>query len=103
MSQPELPIESLAAWNLLNDVSFVDVKIAKLEARGCGLVAGRKLSRAEEAFDQPTLLTVPRSLVLNAEAVEQHAKEDGSFRELFDAVGRHQVSWAYARGSDVDG
>ncbi len=90
MSQAQLPIESLPAWLVLNDISFLDVGIASVTDRGYGVVAERKLTTAEETFDIPSLLTIPHDLVLNTEAVDQYAKVDHNFRLLLDAVG-HQV------------
>ena len=90
MSWQALPIETLPAWCLLNDITFVDVKVADTKAKGYGLVCDRNLSTEDSTYDIPTLLTVPHSLVLNAEAVEQYAKEDKNFRQLLDAAG-HKV------------
>ncbi|KAK3946018.1 hypothetical protein QBC46DRAFT_424983 [Diplogelasinospora grovesii] len=89
MSRPDLPIEALPAWTLLNDITFHDVKVAETEESGYGLVSERNLSTQEETFDVPTLITVPHSLVLNVECVEEYAKEDRNFRQLLDAAG-HQ-------------
>lgn len=90
MVRTELPIDVLPAWLALNDVCFFDVKIAETDGKGYGLLAERPLTTAENTYDVPSLLSVPHELVLNAEAVEEYAKEDRNFRLLLDAVG-HQV------------
>lgn len=92
MPRPELPIEALPTWALLNNVSFVDAAVgAQPEGQGFGLVSRRSLTTAEGDSEVPALITVPGSLVLDREAVELYAKEDRDFRRLLDAVGR-QVS-----------
>jgi len=90
MEVPELPIEALPAWAHLNDVTFVDVRIAGVEGMGNGLISDKKLSTVDDTFDIPTLLTIPHGLVLNSEAVEEYAKQDQKFRQLLDAAG-HKV------------
>lgn len=45
----------------------------------------------ETGHENRTLLKVPRDLVLSSESVEEYAKENKEFRQLFDAAG-HQVS-----------
>lgn len=86
---PHLPISSLPVWRALNDISFVDTSIADIPGKGYGLVANRNLTTEESTFDRPSLVSVPHNLILNAETVEQYAKQDRNFRQLLDAVG-HQ-------------
>jgi hypothetical protein len=88
MPRTSLPIESLPRWAFLNDVDFLDVKIDAIDGKGYGLIAERALARVEDTYDIPTLLAIPRDLVLSAEAVEQYAKVDKNFRELRQAAGR---------------
>lgn len=91
MPRPEIPIEALPAWSLLNNVCFVDTEIAKMgEGRGFGLVIGRNLTTTDGNSDIPALATIPSSIILNQEAVEVYAKEDRNFRQLLDVAG-HQV------------
>jgi len=92
MSHAQLPIESLPPWLILNDVSFLDVRLASIPGKGYGLVAERKLATTEKTFDIPSLLSIPHDLVLNAETVEEYAKEDRNFRQLLDAAGRQVKS-----------
>ncbi|KAH8893416.1 SET domain-containing protein [Thozetella sp. PMI_491] len=87
MSRQALPIEALPAWSLLNDITFVDVKVADTPGQGYGLLCERNLTTENGTYDIPTLITVPRDMVLNAESVEQYAKEDRNFRQLLDAAG----------------
>ncbi|RXG45723.1 hypothetical protein VDGE_00302 [Verticillium dahliae] len=89
MPDPHLDITaSLPAWNRLNNVDLIDVIPKEIPQSGFGFVAARALSRAEEALDSPALARIPRGLVLSKEAVDDHAKVDGHFRVLLDAVGR---------------
>ncbi|CAJ2502715.1 Uu.00g101090.m01.CDS01 [Anthostomella pinea] len=89
MRRGEFPVDALPAWCLLNDVTFVDVKVADIEGRGLGLVAERDLVNEEDHYEVPTLLAIPKELVLSAEGVEEYAKENKDFRQLLDAAG-HQ-------------
>lgn len=90
MPRPEtqLSIASLPAWAFLNEISFVDVQVRSRGRKGYGLVCDRKLTTQQDTFDLPTLITVPRGLVLNASSVEDYAKEDRNFRQLVDAAGK---------------
>ncbi|KAK3373559.1 hypothetical protein B0T24DRAFT_529383 [Lasiosphaeria ovina] len=91
MPSPKLPIEGLPVWAHLNNVTLTNVKIANTGDKGFGVVCDSHLTTeaSDETLDTPALLTVPHDLVLNAEAVQEYAKEDRTFRELLDAVG-HQ-------------
>jgi len=88
MPSPELPIEDLPIWSRLNNVRFGDFEVREFQGRGYGVACRKALSAAEQPLDESSLLRVPHSLVLNEEAVEEYAKEDRNFRQLFDAVGR---------------
>ncbi|RYO83120.1 hypothetical protein DL766_004454 [Monosporascus sp. MC13-8B] len=81
------PLDVLPAWCLLNDVTFVDAKVQRIEGRGYGLVAEREL-RAENDNEALAILKVPRDLVLSSEGIEEYAKENKEFRQLLDAAGR---------------
>lgn len=84
---PPLPLFSLPLWSKLNDVNFLDTAIQSLpSSKGCGLVSERELS-SEETFDRPTLLVIPKDLVLCTETVEEAAKVDGGLRELLEVAG----------------
>ena len=87
MYRDHLPLTALPAWCKLNDVNFLDSKVEDLgESKGFGLITERSLN-SKETFDIPTLLTIPRDLILSGEAVEEHAKADGAFRQLIEAAG----------------
>ncbi|KAI1389844.1 SET domain-containing protein [Hypoxylon trugodes] len=81
--------DDLPAWSVLNDVAFVNVKVADIKGRGYGLVAERDLVAKDDDTESPTLLTIPKDIILSVKHVEQYAKENKSFRQLLDAVG-HQ-------------
>ena len=55
-------------------------------SKGFGLITERSLN-SKETFDIPTLLTIPRDLILSGGAVEEHAKADGAFRQLIETAG----------------
>ncbi|KAI0164242.1 SET domain-containing protein [Hypoxylon sp. FL1284] len=79
----------LPAWCALNDVKFIDVKIANISGRGYGLVAEKHLANEDDDSDTITILTAPRELILSTDGVEEYAKESKDFRQLLDAAG-HQ-------------
>ncbi|CZT44243.1 related to SET domain protein [Rhynchosporium secalis] len=87
MKIPHHPITALPAWSKLNDVDFLDIHVSDLgSSKGFGLVTSRALN-SKEVYDAPTLLIVPKELVLSAEAVEEWAKVDTHFRELLGKAG----------------
>lgn len=88
MHRQTLPIEGLPAWARFNDVLFHGVTVTRTEGKGYGVVSDTDLSITNDTTESPDLLTVPHSLVLNAEAVSEYAKEDKNFKRLLDAVGR---------------
>lgn len=100
MPRERLPLQALSVWMDLNNAVFSRVEVQPIQHKGHGLVA---VAQAQADLDdghlnddndtgrsQPPLITVPHDLVLNAEAVEQYAKEDRNFRALLDACG-HKV------------
>ncbi|KAI1632995.1 hypothetical protein F4809DRAFT_644891 [Biscogniauxia mediterranea] len=88
MRRGHFPLSALPAWCVLNDVSFVDVEVADIDGRGLGLVAERDLINEEGNVEIPTLLTIPKDLVLSAAGVEEYARENKDFRQLLNAAGR---------------
>lgn len=86
MRRAQLPISALPAWMKLNDVMLYDVRVEDLGERGFGLVAERPLS-SEDNFNIPTMLNVPKDLILSAKTVEEYAKADKDFRELLNTAG----------------
>jgi len=91
MAPRELPIADLPLWARLNDVKFGDFEVKHSEGKGYGVVCRKALTTVGHSLDESSFLTVPHSLVLNEEAVEEYAKEDRNFRHLLDAVG-HRVN-----------
>lgn len=84
MPRQRLPLEALSAWTDFNNVKLNSIDIQPLQQKGNGLV-----TRATSAdTGQSALITVPRDLILNADAVEEYAKEDRNFRALLDHCGR---------------
>ncbi len=100
MEHAQLPISSLPVWQALNSIDFSNVRIAETPGKGSGLVVvGGSLqptasvppASAESSHGvSPTvpLISVPQGLVLHAEAVEEYAKQDRNYRELFDTAGQ---------------
>ena len=87
MYRDHLHLTALPAWCKLNDVNFLDSKVEDLGgSKGFGLITERSLN-SKETFDIPTLLAIPRDLILSGVAVEEHAKADGAFRQLIETAG----------------
>lgn len=86
----QLPIEGLPIWARFSGVGLHDVKITESDGKGYGVVCQKKLITNPDTTDKQILLTVPHALVLNQDAVREHAKEDHAFKQLLDAVG-HRV------------
>ena len=87
MSRPRLPLEFLPVWASFHNGILNNVEVKSVPDKGSGLVAKEDAAAIGEA----PLISIPHSLVLNAEAVEEYAKEDRSFKQLLDACG-HKVS-----------
>lgn len=93
-TRERLPLQALPAWMSFNDAFLDGVAVQHVEPKGHGLVAqtGR---HQDESQTQPPLATIPHELVLNQEAVQEYAKEDGNFKALLDACGhkspRHDI------------
>ncbi|TAQ84687.1 hypothetical protein B7494_g6989 [Chlorociboria aeruginascens] len=87
MQKPHLPLSALPAWSKLNDVTFFDTCVRDTgRGKGFGLVTTKALN-SRDTFDVPTLLVVPRDLVLSREGVEEFGKVDGGFRGLRERAG----------------
>jgi hypothetical protein len=86
MKREQLPITVLHAYAKLNDISFNGVGVQDLGGKGYGLAAERPLNAAGST-EAINLLHIPHSLILCAEAVEEHAKFDQHFRQLLDVAG----------------
>ena len=104
MHRETLPIEQLAAWTRLNNVEFNGVKIAALQGhKGSGLV-----TIAENATDNPLLMTVPNELVLSLDNVWIYAKSDKHLRQVLEATGDYsrvydlQASMKNGEALDLD-
>lgn len=87
MSRPRLPLEALPVWTSFNNGILSNVGVESVPHKGSGLIAKKD---SADIGDSP-LISIPHSLVLNMEAVEEYAKEDRSFRQLLDVCG-HKVS-----------
>lgn len=87
MSRPRLPLESLPVWTSFNNGILSKVEVRSVPDKGSGLIA----KNDSAAIAGAPLISIPHSLVLNSEAVEEYAKEDKSFRQLLEACG-HKVS-----------
>jgi hypothetical protein len=86
MKQASLPLENLQAWAHFNDIQLSGTSVEPhiLAADGTDK-GGGLLATTNHAPTEP-LLSVPLSLVLSKERVEQCAKEDKDLRTLIDAV-----------------
>ncbi|KAI5860149.1 SET domain-containing protein [Durotheca rogersii] len=91
MRRGHFSLTDLPAWCALNDVTFVNVKAADIGGRGYGLIAERDLVNEDDNFELPTLLTVPKELIISAEGVAEYARENKEFRQLLDAAGHRST------------
>jgi hypothetical protein len=89
MPRPRLPLDSLPVWTSFNNGTLNNVAVEIVPHKGSGLIA----KKDSAGFGVWPLISIPHSLVLNAEAVEEYAKEDKSFRQLLDVCG-YKVSSA---------
>lgn len=88
MARPRLPLDSLPVWTSFNNGNLSKVvEVKSVPDKGSGLIA----KNDSAAIGEAPMISIPHSLVLNLEAVEEYAKEDRSFRQLLDACG-HKVS-----------
>ncbi|KAK7908185.1 hypothetical protein PG985_015488 [Apiospora marii] len=87
MHRAVFPLHDMPAWCALNDVKFRNVKIEEVEGRGYGLVADADLSSS----GADAMLEIPHDLVLSAQAVEDYAKIDQNFRDLFEKAGHQEA------------
>lgn len=75
-------------WTSFNNGNLSKVvEVKSIPDKGSGLVA----KNDSAAIGETPMISIPHSLVLNSEAVEEYAKEDRSFRQLLDTCG-HKVS-----------
>jgi hypothetical protein len=88
MSSSGLPTAAFPAWALFNNLEFTHVRLEDVEGKGLGLLAEGDL--AANAGGNEALLSIPRDLVLSADAVEEFAKVDQDFKQLLDVAG-HRV------------
>ncbi|KAI1303282.1 hypothetical protein F5Y03DRAFT_359900 [Xylaria venustula] len=89
MRRGELPLSSLPAWCMLNNITFAGVSAADTEAKGLGLIAEETLNNADNEI--PALLTIPKGVILSAAGVEEYAKENKEFRQLLDVAGHQSL------------
>lgn len=102
MPRAHLPITALPVWAKLNGVDFLDINVRELDqheplvrrddnengksSKGLGIVTERALG-SKNISDIPTLLTIPRELVLCAETVAEFALVDPCLKDLLDIDG----------------
>ncbi|KAI2473201.1 SET domain-containing protein [Annulohypoxylon bovei var. microspora] len=91
MRRGRFSLNDLPAWCVLNDVTFVDVRVADINGRGYGLIAEKDIIDEGGNVEIPALLTIPKDLILSAEGVEEYAKENKDFRQLLDTAGRRST------------
>lgn len=84
MDRPSLPLDALPAWLALNNVEMNGVAISPAaEGKGSGIFATEDLN----SEDNPTLITVPRDLVLSLSTIWEHAKSDHDLEQVLRAIG----------------
>ncbi|ETS82245.1 hypothetical protein PFICI_07247 [Pestalotiopsis fici W106-1] len=82
-------IKAFPQWCAYNDAQLLDIVLATDSERGNHFRPTRDLGTDEGNEEPPLLLTVPKDMVLSAEAIQQYAKVDKNFRDIYDAAG-HQ-------------
>ncbi|KAI0171372.1 hypothetical protein BJ166DRAFT_220526 [Pestalotiopsis sp. NC0098] len=80
-------LSTFPQWCAFNDAQLRDIVLTSESGKGNYFKATRDLSNDEDNAEPPVLLTVPKDLVLSAEALQQYAKVDQNFRDIYDAVG----------------
>ncbi|MCJ1250822.1 hypothetical protein MMC30_008050 [Trapelia coarctata] len=84
MQRSSLPLGALPAWLALNNVSMNGIAISSAaEGKGSGIFATGDTS----AEDTPTLIAVPRDLVLSLSTIWEHAKSDHDLDQVLRATG----------------
>ncbi|KAI9644149.1 hypothetical protein NHQ30_007502 [Ciborinia camelliae] len=101
MRIPPLPLSSLPAWSKLNNVEFLDATVSvssaeKLPTAGRndpfgyiqqnGIFTTRALSTVD-TFDIPTILEVPKDLILGRDFLLEMGRVDPHFKQLVELVG----------------
>ena len=81
MKENILPSAAFSLWAESNGIRYHGVTVNYREDRGYAVVATRDISPQEEP-----LITVPRELVLSAEAVHAQARSDRYLRGLLEAA-----------------
>ncbi|KAI5305430.1 hypothetical protein KEM56_004467 [Ascosphaera pollenicola] len=82
------PIEELASWSSLAQISLNDVKVAKLEANGVDKGSAVVATKDIPVSDGSTvLMKVDRDMVLSLERVKDYAKSDRHLKEILEALG----------------
>ena len=82
----QLPPEAFTPWAKINDVVFKRAVPGIVQGRGAALLAGADLSNDDSAATLHELLSVPASLILSLERIEEHAKVDKDFREVLESL-----------------
>ncbi|KAK6217622.1 hypothetical protein LQW54_003344 [Pestalotiopsis sp. IQ-011] len=80
-------LSTFSQWCAFNDAQLKDIVLASESGKGNYFKATQDLSNDEDNAETPVLLTVPKDMVLSAEALKQYAKVDHNFRDIYDAVG----------------
>ncbi|KAB8290254.1 hypothetical protein EYC80_011120 [Monilinia laxa] len=84
MRIPHLSLSSLPGWARLNGIEFFDTAISSSD-HGNGIVTTRVLSSVD-TFDLPTLLEVPKDLILDREFLLEIEKIDPQYKQLRELI-----------------
>ncbi|QSZ33073.1 hypothetical protein DSL72_002658 [Monilinia vaccinii-corymbosi] len=85
MRVPRLSLSSLPAWSRLNNVIFFDTVVFPSGHQN-GILTLRPLSSVD-IFDLPTLLEVPKDLLLDRDFLLEVEKVDAHFKQLRELAG----------------
>ncbi|KAK9782389.1 hypothetical protein SCAR479_00732 [Seiridium cardinale] len=74
------------AWCTYNEVQLLDIVLAADDEKGNHFKPTRNLRNDDDNVELPLLLTIPKDMVLSDEAIQQYAKVDKNFRDIFHAA-----------------
>ncbi|KAK6064734.1 SET domain-containing protein [Seiridium cupressi] len=91
-SQPGNADLQLSQRCTYNEVQLLDIVLAADDEKGNHFKPTRNLRNDDDNVELPLLLTIPKDMVLSDEAIQQYAKMDKNFRDIFHAAGHQAVT-----------
>jgi hypothetical protein len=81
-------LDAFPQWCTYNDAQLLDIFLATDSEKGNHFMCSSDLRNDDDNVELPLLLTVPKDMVLSADAIQQYAKVDKNFRDIYSAAGR---------------